>query len=138
VYLSDGNFEYPKNIEKYCAALLPVYRGIEKNKVYYEIDGEKHTLGDWCAIYGKTVYYVKKQMKNGVSIEVALKSPTSERPCEKKYTVNGFTGTKEELCKQFGISKQLLSYRLSNGMEIDQALTLPKQKGGRPKKVVTA
>lgn len=138
VYLSDGNFEYPKDIEKYCSTLLPVYRGVEKNKVYYEIDGEKHTIGDWCAIYGKTVYYVKTQMKNGVSIEVALKYPASERPCEKKYTVNGFTGTKKELCKQFGISQQLLSYRLSNGMEIDQALTLPKQKGGRPKKVVAA
>ena len=138
VYLSNGNFDYPKDIEKYSSALLPVYHGIEKNKVYYEIDDEKHTLSDWCAIYGKTMHYIKRQMKNGVSLKIALKTPAPERSHEKKYTVNGFTGTKKELCKRFGISEQLLHYRLNNGMEISQALTLPKQKGGRPKKVVIA
>lgn len=138
VYLSNGNFDYPKDIEKYSSDLLPVYRGVEKNKVYHEIDGKKRTLGDWCAIYGKTVRHVKTRMKNGVSLEIALKTTTPERSCEKKYTVNGFTGTRRELCKQFGISDQLLRYRLNNGMELDQALTTPKQKRGRAKKVMTA
>ncbi len=137
IYLSDGNFVYPKDIQKYCTNLLPVFRGCEGNKVYYEIDGEKHTFNDWCAIYGKTQHYVKAQMKKGISFETALKLPNTERSCEKKYTINGFTGTKKELCKRFGVSEQLLRYRLNNGMELQQALTEPKKYNGRSKKVVT-
>jgi len=133
VYLSDGNFEYPEDIQKYASKLLPVFRGNEKNKVYYEIDGEKHTFGDWCAIYGKSVDYVKNQIKKGISFENALKLNVVHS-WERKYTVNGFTGTKKELCIRFGISEQLLQYRLRNGIELQQALTMPKQKGGRPKK----
>lgn len=136
VYLSDGNFEYPADIQKYTAELLPVHRSIEKNKKYYDINGEKHTLGDWCVIYKKTPYFVKNQMKKGISLEYALKMQTVERECDKKYTVNGITGTKGELCKKFEISEQLLYYRLRTGMDIQKALTMPKQKGGRPKKVV--
>lgn len=134
VYLSDGNFEYPNDIQKYSVKLVPVFRGCEKNKVYYEIDGEKHTLGDWCAIYGKSKRYIKAQMKDGVSLENALRLPAVEHSYDKKYTVKGFTGTKRELCKHFGVSDQLLRFRLNKGMDMSQALTMPKQCDGRPRK----
>ena len=132
VYLSNGNFEYPSDIQKYCSKLLPVYHENENNKRYYEIDGEKHTLGDWCAIYGNTIYKVKQNMKNGMSLKYALQT---KKKSETRHNVNGVVGTKSELCKRFGVSEQLLRSRMNKGMTFEQAITQPK-KIGRPKKVI--
>lgn len=136
VYLSDESFNYPGDIQKYCNSLLPTYKGLEKAKKYYEIDGVKHTFGDWCALYGKTPYYVRKLMHQGASLDVALKAPKVDSSWDKVYTANGITGKKEELCKHFDISPQLVNYRLKKGMSLEDALTTPKGNSGKRKGAV--
>ena len=135
VYLSDGNFEYPKNIDRYCAKLLPVRKrnkGLEK---CYEIDGEKHTLADWCIIYGKKEAAVRQALKRNISLEVALKNDIPDARKRKIFTAFGESGTITDLSKKHNISPMLVSYRMNHrGMTIEQALTEPKQNNGRPSK----
>lgn len=95
VYLSNGNFKYPNNIQKYTAKLLP------------------------------TFHERKRRLP-----------PKELRSREIKYTIDGFTGTTKELCEHFDVSKQLLAYRIRNGMDLQTALTMPKSKRGRPNKAV--
>lgn len=124
VYLSKGEYNYPDDIDKYAQQLLPTFYGNEGNKKYYELNGEKKTLGDWCYIYGTTEYKVKRNLKNGMSLENALMNKSSQKP---QYTVNGVTGTLTEICNHFGILQQTVSYRMKNrGMTLEEAIFTPK------------
>lgn len=123
VYLCDGDFDYPEDLEKYSNELLPTFKGNEKNKKYFDINGEKKTLGDWCAVYNIGKKVVQKRLKNGMSLELALTTPVKE---EKTYTVGGFTGTLGAICKHFNMHQETVQYRIKyRHMTLEEALFTP-------------
>ena len=124
VYLCDGEYNPPEDIEKYTESLLPTFHSLEKNKKYYELNGEKKTLGDWCVIYNANKSWVQRQLKDGVSLQIALITP--QKPNKPQFTVNGFTGTLTEICNHFGVIKQTVDYRMKQrGMTIEEAIFTP-------------
>lgn len=135
VYLCDGDYKYPDDLHKYCVSLLPVVVSRQpKRRKEYEIKGERHTLAEWCAIYGKTQYEVKKAMGKGVGIETALHCDieTKENP---QYTAFGVTGTLKSVCAAFGVESATVAYRMrKKGMTLEEAIKSPKLTDGRPRK----
>lgn len=77
IYLCDGEFNMPDNLEEYATSLLPIFHSNVGNQKLYEIDGIKHTLPDWCAIYGKPQYKVEQLINRGCTFETALKAAES-------------------------------------------------------------
>lgn len=124
VYLCDNaeTFEYPDDIGDYTRSLLPIYKGCDWNKKYYELNGEKKTLVDWCAQNGVSVETVKRRMKHGMSLGVAL--VCKER--KTKYEIDGFTGSLAEIADRYGMIDQTLRYRIKHmGMTIEEAVKTP-------------
>lgn len=127
VYLCDGEFEMPENIDKYTATLLPVFHGNEGIQKLYDIDGTKHTLADWCAIYGKSQYQVEKMLGRGCTIEIALK--TAEASAFYQFTVRGITGNLTQICKYFDVLAPTVKYRMEHmGMTLEDAIFTPTKK----------
>ena len=139
VYLSDENFSYPKDIDKYCASLLPTHNyAVERSKKYYEIDGEKHTVGEWCLKYKIKIGVVRRRLRNGIDLKTALTTPENADSVKNVYTVNGYTGTIPELSLKYNINPATVRYRMSQrNMTLEEALTAPKQVTGRPHKEET-
>lgn len=52
--------------------------GRTRNVAKYEIDGVKHTLWEWCGIYGKNYNTVYARMLKGRSLKDALTDPINE------------------------------------------------------------
>lgn len=127
VYLCDGEFEMPEDIEEYTATLLPVFHGNEGIQKLYDIDGTKHTLADWCAIYGKPQYQVKKMLDRGCTIEVALQ--TAETSSFQQFTVRGVTGNLSQICKYFDVLAPTVKYRMEHmGMTLEDAIFTPTKR----------
>lgn len=130
VYLCDGEYAPPDDVSEYTATLLPIYHRNEKLEKLYEIRGDRHTLGDWCSIYGVALRTVRKNIKNGMTIEMALESAV-DKVCAKSrtyrtYTVNGYTGSLSAVCEYYGIPPQTVSYRMKHrGMSIEEAIFTP-------------
>lgn len=121
VYLCNGDFNMPSDIDAYASELLPTFYSLEKNKKYYELNGEKKTLGEWCGIYNKPVKFIKSKIRDGVPLEIAL---NMEGPREKTiYSIGDLTGTLQEIGRYFNIYPQTLSYRMKiKGMSIEEAI----------------
>ena len=127
VYLCDGEFEMPENIDEYTATLLPVFHGNEGIQKLYDIGGTKHTLADWCAIYGKPQYQVKKMLGRGCTIEIALK--TAEASSFQQFTVRGVTGNLTQICKYFDVLAPTVKYRMEHmGMTLEDAIFTPTKR----------
>lgn len=127
VYLCDGEYNPPEDIEKYTESLLPTFHGLEKNKKYYEINGEKKTLGDWCTLYDANMRWVQRQLKDGVSLQLALVTP--QKLNKPQFTVNGFTGTLIEICNHFGVLAPTVKYRMEHmGMTLEDAIFTPTKR----------
>ena len=127
VYLCDSEFEMPEDIGKYTATLLPVFHSKEKIQKLYDIDGTKHTLADWCAIYGKTECQVKKMLDRGCTIEVALQ--TAVESTSQQFTVRGVTGNLSQICKHFGVLAPTVKYRMEHmGMTLEDAIFTPTKR----------
>lgn len=127
VYLCDGEFEMPEDIEEYTATLLPVFHGNEGIQKLYDIDGTKHTLADWCAIYGKPQYQVEKMLDRGCTIEVALQ--TAETSSFQQFTVRGVTGNLSQICKYFDVLAPTVKYRMEHmGMTLEDAIFTPTKR----------
>lgn len=127
VYLCDGDFDMPSDIEQYASSLLPVFHSNKGLQKLYEIGGEKHTLADWAAIYGKPVRKVEKMIKVGCTVETALKTAKSYE--YQRYSVRGVDGNLTEICKYFEVLPQTVSYRINHmGMTLEEAIfTLTKR-----------
>lgn len=131
VYLCDNKNEFnmPKDIDTYAKELLPVFYNNEKNQKLYEINGEKKTKADWCAIYGKPQYQVDKLLKQGCTFETALKTAEYSYPAYQKYTVRGVTGNLTEVCEFFEVLTPTVSYRMKHmGMTLEDAIFTPTHK----------
>jgi len=127
VYLSDENFEYPSDIGKYSLSLLPVQRSLEKLKKYYEINGERHTLPEWCRIYKTNETTVRKALKDGNDLETALQQIEQKTKSRKQiYTVDGYSGTIKQICDKYKIIPETIKYRMKMGMTLEEALHKPK------------
>jgi hypothetical protein len=127
VYLCDGEFEMPENIDEYTATLLPVFHGNEGIQKLYDIGGTKHTLADWCAIYGKSQYQVKKMLGRGCTIEIALKA--AEASSFQQFTVRGVTGNLTQICKYFDVLAPTVKYRMEHmGMTLEDAIFTPTKR----------
>lgn len=139
IYCCEGEFDYPNDIQDYCVSLVPtiVSKQAPWKRKEYEIDGERHTLADWCAIYGKTVRDASYWMKRDVTLETFLKNDLAkhkERKPPAIYEAFGKTGTLGELCKEYGVSQGTVEYRMRhNGMTVEEAL-MANPKVGRPRK----
>ena len=130
VYLCDGEFDMPSDIEKYANELLPIYHEHKKHQKLYEIDGELKTKADWCAIYGKSQRKVDRMVKDGCTFEIALK--TAEVAEYQKYSVRGVEGNLHQICRYFEVSQQTVSYRMKHmGMTIEEAIFTPIKRAAK-------
>ena len=127
VYLCDGEFEMPKDIGDYATTLLPVFHSNKGTQKLYDIGGIKHTLPDWCSIYGKTQYQVEKLLKRDCTLETALKeAPPSHF---NQFTVRGVTGTLPQICKYFEVLVPTVTYRMEHiGMTLEDAIFTPTKR----------
>lgn len=133
VYLCEGEYAPPDDVGEYAANLLPVHQRSRGNEKLYDIDGERHTVADWCEIYGKSLHSVTAKMRRGVSFETAFFSASDVNE-QQNYTVNGFTGSLTAICRHYGIPQPTVHYRMSKcGMTLEDAI-FTKLKVGRPRK----
>ena len=124
VYLCDGDFNMPLDIGEYTKELLPVFHENHGNQKLYEINGEKKTKADWCAIYGKPQYKVDELLKRGCTLETALK--TAEVSAYQKYSVRGVEGNLSEICRYFDVLAPTVTYRMKHmGMTLEEAIFTP-------------
>ena len=130
VYLCEGEFAPPDDIWQYAGNLLPVFHGNKGLEKLYEMNGEQHTLADWCAIYGVSQTTVRKKVKDEhVSLETALKTARGKKEAREssRYTVKGVTGSLAEVCNHFGVIPQTAVYRMKQkGMTLEEAIFAPK------------
>lgn len=130
IYISDGNsFDYPDDIKKYAEELIPTIKVQKNDKVrkLYELNGEKKTLKDWAYLYNANVDNVRKGLKRGLTLEMALLYKPSKK---QQYEVKGVSGSIDQLCNHFGIvTAQAARYRINRGMSIEEAVLAPQQSG---------
>lgn len=130
VYLCDGEFDMPSDIEQYASSLLPVFHSNKGRQKLYEIGGEKHTLADWAAIYGKPVRKVEKLIKDGCTAETALKIAKSYE--YQRYSVRGVDGNLTEICKYFDVLAPTVKYRIDHmGMTLEEAIFTPTKRAAK-------
>lgn len=130
IYCCEGEFDYPDDIQDYCVSLVPtvVSKQNPHARKEYEIDGERHTLADWCAIYGKSEKDATRWLKRNVTLETFLKNDLKDFGKRKVYNAFGKSGTLVELCHEYGVLSPTVSYRMKKmGMTLEEALTAPNQ-----------
>ena len=100
---------------------------MEKLKKYYEINGERHTLPEWCRIYKTNENTVRRALKDGNDLETALKQIEQKTKSRKQiYTVDGYSGTIKQICDKYKINPETIKYRMKTGMTLEEALRKPK------------
>lgn len=88
--------------------------------VTFEHEGRVQTLTDLARSAGIPVATLHLRLKEGVSLEAALKP---DRRGVKRYSYNGTELTAKELEKISGLSKSQLHYRINTlGMPVEEAL----------------
>lgn len=137
IYCCEGEFDYPKDIGDYLCGLLPTWHSNEKLRQLYELNGEKKTLADWCALYGVNYNSVcnmvkKRNITLATALEVAAENANDAKTL---YEVDGFCGTFSETCAHFGVNPVTVKYRMKKrGMTLQDAIFAPKEAQGRPSK----
>lgn len=140
VYLCDGEYKYPDDLDKYTADLLPVFHENPGNQKLYKAYGEKRTMGDWCAKFTISETELKKWMKKGVPFERALEEAAYDvvmgisrvgSKSKQTYTIQGFTGNLSQICNHFGVIYQKVYYRMKHkGMTLEEAIFTPNRDQG--------
>ena len=107
-------------------------------KKYYEIDGVKKTLGDWCYEYGVEKWEVRKLMGGGLALKNALEGAKNGFGRKKKYSIDGFSGTMTEIGARYNMNPATIAYRMKQcGMTLEEAVKTPLNKNGRKKSGVS-
>ena len=132
VYLCDGTtFDYPENIKNYCKNVLENYP-CKFEKFQYEFGDGKKKLQSLCEEYKISPPTVMKRLRQGMTIEEAVKQKKWRR---KQYTVDGFSGNLREVAAKYEINPETVRYRmLYRGMTIEEAVKAPLESQGRPRK----
>lgn len=97
----------------------------KKNKSckYITINGETHSIADWCRIKGLNYLTIKNRIRRGMS---PLEALTMEyKKSTKDITINGETHSIADWCRIIGISRATYGGRVSRGMTPIEALTTP-------------
>ena len=71
----NGNYE-PSN---YRWATKLIQNNNTRSNIFFEINGESLTMGDWARRYGKTRAQVSSRFRKGWSIEAAVKTPMNKK-----------------------------------------------------------
>lgn len=91
-----------------------------RNNNHYTINGETHTLSEWCDIYGMPFDVVKQRiLRLKWSVEDALTKPTRGL---RLYTYNNETHTIAEWSRISGVCNTTLRQRLEYGYPIEEAI----------------
>lgn len=102
---------------------------------YETINGETHTISEWCDIYKIKPYIVLSRYDSlGWSLEDALKTPVhSHNPASNKgkykgtrnmVEINGRIQSITDWCKELNISRGMVYHRIRRGMgEVEAILT---------------
>lgn len=121
--------------------LPPADRSVRKRKsgrAWYEMDGERHTLREWAAMYGMNYRtLVCRINRDGMDLCSALTTPVSNDrrygrrddgrvAYRGKFEIDGEYHTLKEWCARYGISVGTVAGRIyGQGMDLYTALTLP-------------
>lgn len=97
----------------------------KNNNIFITIDGEKHTLFEWCRL--KNIHYntVSQRIKNGWSEKDAIFTKVNKSMRNnnvKFYTINGIKKTLFEWCVIFNKGTTTVRKRMKQGMSLTEAL----------------
>lgn len=137
IYCCEGDFKFPDDMNDYANNLLPVYHPNEKLQQLFEINGERKTLADWCALYGVNCVEVTDLIKKKHVTPATALETVAEKVSDNsiQYEVRGYKGTKADVCNHFGINPITVNYRMKQkGMTLEEAIFSPKMHKGRPRK----
>lgn len=99
-------------------------------RIIYSVGGISGTLRELCVYYGISINTYYKRRRKGMSIEEAFLHKkytnsgkvSNKKPSSPVYVVGGISGTKEDLCRLYGVSPVSLRYRLRIGLSLEEAL----------------
>lgn len=124
---NDVNGDYtPENC---CWADRKRQSNNKRNNLFFTMDGETHTLAEWCAIYKVPYGRVDVRInKLGWSFEKAL---FTENKCPMHtITYKGETKTTKEWAEITGLTTTLIRTRLKKGWTPEEILETPKMSNG--------
>ena len=95
---------------------------------YYTCDGYTLTLNEWSKKTGLDTSVIRMRLHNGWDIKRAVYTPNLKR----QYVLDGSLYTLGELAERSNnLSKFIIGYRIRNGMNVHDAITLPRIKKKR-------
>lgn len=112
------------------ALTTPLNGGIKKKpepkfRCYDHKGNGYKTKKEMCATYGISTYVFKRRLADGLTLEAALETPTSER----KFAFRDHNGVEytslKDMCAYWHISVHTYQKRISGGFSIEKALTTP-------------
>ncbi len=112
----------------------------QKNFKKVTIDGKHYTsMGDAAAAFGLKLNTVSHRLRDGWSIEEAFgakQRPPSKSTGEQIVVAGQVFKSRAEACRSFGLSPQVVHFRLKKGWTIDQAFGFEEiAYSGKPKQI---
>ena len=90
--------------------------------VYYEIDGQRKTLAEWCRIYDVGYKLAHCRIKE-LGMEPKRALTFVKIKASDKYAINDETKTLKEWCREKKVKFRTVASRLYNGWTLEEALT---------------
>ena len=94
--------------------------------VFNTIDGVTMPFTYWCEKYNISPATVRARMKNGCSLETALKEPTHQDHV--MIAINGVSKNISDWCKEFGVTRSTAYKRIRSGWDPVKAVSTPPRK----------
>lgn len=92
-----------------------------ENNVYYELNGERKLLGDWCRDLNLNIVAVTNRIYRGWSFEEAINIPIRQNQ-KTLYGYNGEIKSLSDWCRELGLKYTTVWARLSNGIAFEDAI----------------
>ena len=97
-------------------------RNTSRNR-YFEIDGQKKCMAEWCEYYGINRQVVELRIKSGWDVEEAFRKPVGRyNIC---FEIDGQKKHLSEWLEQYGINRQAFENRIKYGWDVEKALKKP-------------
>ena len=99
----------------------------QQNVAKYEINGEVHTVPEWCRIKGINYNTIMTRKRKGYTLEEALTMPVVEPKGRAGvlHEINGEAHTLREWCEMKKINYQTVMARMNKGISLECALNTP-------------
>lgn len=117
--------------ESFEKALDVQKRKICKNAKIYTYKEFSGSLSEICKIFNVKYPTVYMRVRNGMSLEEAMNPEEllSKHKDVKIYTCQGFSGSRPEICKHFGINYQTICKRIERtGKSFEEVIATPVRK----------